>query len=338
MASIFNHTDFWHLSSNAAANILLDNQRNLVVLLAWIQGIILCAISPLITIGNAFVVFAVWRDPLKNLRSSPSNFILQSMAVADLLVGMVLSPLYAYLLLKIAVDKRIALPLHVTYSLSTTLVGASLAHLMLLSVDRFCAVVTPLRYKAIITYRRVHQALILVWCYFICFGIAAFFFENKVFIVGLVFWIHTVFLLDLTFDLYIFILYRLRKYYKLWKRRIMGNSVRVSCSNFTDKEMHLAKRLAIVIAASLFLITPFFVFKSLVYFCIPCYSRPKVLLAATVLEVTFTYLNSVMNPFMFCWRLQKYRQVWKYFVKRIFQGCTRIKKRFRRRQSFDTKL
>ena len=118
----------------------------------------------------------------------------------------------------------------------------------------------------------------------------------------------------------------------------MGNSVRVSCSNFTDKEMHLTKRLAIVIAASLFLITPYFVFKSLVYFCIPCYSRPKVLLAATVLEVTFTYLNSVMNPFMFCWRLQKYRQVWKYFVKRIFQGCTRIKKRFRRRQSFDTKL
>ncbi|XP_022786495.1 histamine H2 receptor-like [Stylophora pistillata] len=338
MASIFNHTDFWHLSGNAAANILLKNQQNLVVILAWIQGIILCAMSPLITFGNAFVVFAVWKDPLRKLRSSPSNFILQSMAVADLFVGLVLSPLNAYWILTIAVDKKLAFPLHVTNSLGTTLVGASLAHLMLLSMDRFCAVVTPLRYKAIITCRRVNQALFLVWCYFICFGIAAFLFENKFFIISLVFGIQMVVLLNITFDLYIFILYQLYKYNKLWKRRIMGNSVRVCHRSFTDKEMNLAKRLMIVIAASLFVITPFCVLTGLVYFCIPCYSEPKVLISAMVLESTFTYLNSVMNPFMFCWRLEKYKQVWKCFVERIFQGCTKIKKRFKRNQSFDTKL
>ena len=309
-----------------------------MVIFSWIQGVALCVMSPLITFENAFVVYAVWRDPLKNLRTSPSNFILQSLAIADLLVGLVLSPVNAYWLLALAVDEKLAFSLHVTYSFATTLVGASCSHIMLLSIDRLCAVVAPLRYKAIVTRRRVRQALALVWCYFICFGIATVLFENRFFVTSLVFAVQMNVFLNVTFYLYIFILYRLRKNYKMWKRRILNNSVRVSHHIFSDKEMQLAKSMAIVIFTSLFIVTPFFVLTSLVYFCVPCYSYPKMLLVSTGLEITFTYLNSVLNPFMYCWRLPKYREVWKRFVKETFQGCTRIKKRYRRNENFDTKL
>lgn len=338
MASIFNHSDFWHSSGDVATNVLIKNLGKCFITFSWIEGAILCVMTPLIVFGNAFVVYAVRKDPLRNLRSSPSNFILQSMATADLLVGLVLSPIHAYWLLALAVSHKIAFSFHAIYSLSSTLIGASLAHVMLLSIDRLCAVVTPLKYKSIVTRRRIKLAVTVLWFYFICFGIGAFVFVDSFFIISLVFGVHTVVMLNVTFYIYVVILYRLRKNYKFWQKRVLGGDVRVSHQCYSDKEMLFAKAMAIVICVSLFIITPHFVLLTLVFFCIPCYSYPKMLLVCTGLEITLTYLNLVVNPFVYCWRLPKYREVWKRYVKTTCQCCTRIKRRYRERGNFDTKL
>ena len=156
--------------------------------------------NPLIVSGNSFVVYAVWKDPLKNLRCSPSNFILQSMAIADLLVGMVLSPIHAFWLFSIAVaQKPPSISLHVIYSISAVLVGASLAHVALLSFDRLIAVVRPLSYRSIMTRRRINLAIFVIWLYFICFGIAAFVLKNSAFILGVVFSVQMTILLESSF-------------------------------------------------------------------------------------------------------------------------------------------
>lgn len=340
MASIFNHSDFWHMSGEIATNTVLKYQGKRFITFSWIQGIILCVITPLIIFSNAFVVYAVWKDPLKNLRSTPSNFILQSMAIANLLVGLILSPVNAYWLLAIAVSEKMAFSFHAIYSLLSTFVGASFAHVMLLTFDRLCAVVAPLRYKAIVTRRRINLALALLWLYFICFGIAAFVFENSFFVISLVFLVHMFIFFNVTFYLYMAILYRLRENNKSWQKRILHHSIRVSQQIYTDKEMRFAKAMALAIVVSLFIITPFIVLTSLVYFCVPCYSYPQMLLVSTGLEITLSYLNSMAKPFVLCWRLPKYRQVWKRYVKATCQCSTRIKRRYRESENytFDTKL
>lgn len=340
MASIFNHSDFWHMSGEVASNAVLKYQGKHIFTFSLIQGIILCVITPLIVLSNAFVVHAVWKDPLRNLRSTSSNFILQSMAVADLLVGLVLCPVAAYWLLTIAVAEKMPFSLHVIYSLSTTLLGASFAHVLLLSIDRLCAVLRPLTYKAIVTRRRIKMAVTLLWVYFICFGVAAFVFENSFFVTSLVFSVHTFVFLNVTFYLYMAILYRLHRNNKLWRKRILQDSVRVSHQIYGDKEARFAKVIALAIVVSLFIITPYFVLIMLVYFCIPCYSYPMMLLVSTGLEITLSYLHSVVNPFVYCWRLPKYRQVWKHYIKSTGQCCTRIERRYRGNENctFDTKL
>ena len=340
MASIFNHSDFWHMSGEIASNTVLKHQGKRLITFSWIQGIILCVITPLIIFCNAFVIFAVWKDPLKNLRSTPSNFILQSMAIADLLIGLILSPVNAYWLLALAVAEKMAFSFHAIYSLSSIFVGASFAHVMLLSIDRFCAVVTPLQYKSIVTRRRINLAITLLWFYFICFGIAAFVFENSFFVISLVFGAHIIVIFDVIFCLYMMILYRLRENSKSWQKWILQHSIRVSQQTYTYKETRFAKAMALAIVVSLFIITPFFVLTSLVYFCVPCYSYPQMLLVATGLEITFSYLHSMVNPFVICWRLPKYRQVWKRYIKTTCQCCTGIKRRFTKSENytFDTKL
>ena len=178
---------------------------------SWTQGIILSVIIPVIILSNALVVYTVWKDPLKNLRNASPNFILQSMAVADLLVGLVLSPVVAYWLLTIAVAQKMPFSLHAIYSLSTTFLGASFAHVLLLSMDRLCAVFRPLKYKAIVTRRRINLAVALLWVYFISFGVAAFMFKNSFFVTSFVFIVQTFVLLNVNFCLYLAILYRLHK-------------------------------------------------------------------------------------------------------------------------------
>ena len=100
------------------------------------------------------------------------------------------------------------------------------------------------------------------------------------------------------------------------------------------------KLLALAIVVSLFIITPYFVLITLVYFCVPCYSYPMMLLVSTGLETTLSHLQSVVNPFVYCWRLPKYRQVWRHYIQSTGQCCTRIKRRCRGKEdcSFDTKL
>ena len=51
-----------------------------------IPSMVMC---PIIIFGNLLVILSVWIDPLKKLRPSPSNHIIVSMAIADLLVGLV---------------------------------------------------------------------------------------------------------------------------------------------------------------------------------------------------------------------------------------------------------
>ena len=340
MASLFNHSDFWHMSGEVVSNALLNHVGKHILTFSWIQGIILSVIAPVIIISNGLVVYTAWKDPLKNLRNASPNFILQSMAVADLLVGLVLSPVDAYWLLTIAVADKMPFSFHAIYSLSTTFLGASFAHVLLLSIDRLCAVFRPLKYKAIVTRRRINLAVTLLWVYFICFGIATFMFKNGFFVTSLVFIVQTFVFLNVNFCLYLAILYRLRKNNKLWQKRILEDSVRVSQQIYADKEARLARILALAIVVSFFIVTPYFVLITLVYFCVPCYSYPMLLLISTGLETTLSHLQSVMNPFVFCWRLPRYRQVWRHYIQSTGQCCTRIKRRCRGKEncSFDTKL
>ena len=114
------------------------------------------------TFGNFLVCTAVlYANP--RLRSC-SNFLLASLAIADLIVTMVSEPLFVVIVGKRALAGDCAENLELAYVVSSRLsCSASAMHLAAISVDRFLAVIFPLRYGRIMKNYGLKTMLIVDW-------------------------------------------------------------------------------------------------------------------------------------------------------------------------------
>ena len=111
------------------------------------------------TLGNLLVCLAVAKVPL--LRR-PANFLLFSLALADLLVTMVCVPLFLVILTRRAFFNDCAKDLERPYVILSMLsCSASVEHIAAISVDRVIAILYPLHYKGIME-NRGWKAMLLV--------------------------------------------------------------------------------------------------------------------------------------------------------------------------------
>ena len=56
-------------------------------------AVAILSIAPVTILGNILAISAFYKDPNKELRSAPSNILLMSLALSDLFVGAIQSPL-----------------------------------------------------------------------------------------------------------------------------------------------------------------------------------------------------------------------------------------------------
>ena len=115
------------------------------------------------TLGNILILIAL----SKTSSLHPSSKILyRCLAITDLFVGMVAQPLLAVqLLLRIAEDRRFLcyVALRMGYCLGVILCGVSMTTLTAISVDRLLALQLALRYRQVVTSRRVRRVVISLW-------------------------------------------------------------------------------------------------------------------------------------------------------------------------------
>ncbi|KAJ8405242.1 hypothetical protein AAFF_G00322330 [Aldrovandia affinis] len=122
-------------------------------------GLVLVLIILMTIFGNVVVCLAVGAS--RKLRCVTNCFIV-SLAVTDLLLGLLVLPLSAML------ELSGEWPLGATFcniyiSLDVMLCTASILNLFAISVDRYFAVTAPLRYPLLVTPGRVVVAMVLIW-------------------------------------------------------------------------------------------------------------------------------------------------------------------------------
>ena len=314
MAAVVGHTNFWNLSSGEALNQVWLRVGSAKTISATVS-VVAMLMSPIIVLGNSLVILSVWKDPLKTLRSSPSNFILLSMAVADLLVGLVACPLTLYWHWAMSYPEHQSfLPLLV----GSLLVNVSIGHMLLLTIDRFFALVTPLHYKLHSTKRRVSIATVTCWIYFLLFG-CGFGLLHK-YHRAILASIHNLQIFSIIVCISVIYFVMLCRFHRYSKTTELDQST-ARRQMISQRERNLCKAIAVVICVFLLCFFPWFISLIVTFFCVPCHRNVWFVLLSLALSMILTFANSGINPFLYAWRLPKYRQTFKHFFKKRACCC-----------------
>ena len=123
----------------------------------WIPGVFLASFS---VIGNSLVIFLI--STRRNIRTTTNRFVLL-LAVADLGVAVAWYPVLAFCT-KAPDQKGCTVPtLRIASILVSMFVFASVTNLCALTMDRYLAIVHPLRYVTFMTKKRVALLVSAAW-------------------------------------------------------------------------------------------------------------------------------------------------------------------------------
>ena len=242
-------------------------------------------------IGNTLVLSAILKTP--SLRS-PSTVFLIGLAVSDLLVGLVVQPVY--IANALTNDSLIELQ-NIT---SHCACAVSLATMTSISVDRFLALHYHMRYPNFMTTHRAMYILATHWLASITLPLLVFWNMNAYYIAG---GVGIGFCLSVSSGCYIQI-YRIVRQHQL---QIHAQQQAVERLNAAENNQNLqrsknsAKSTFIFYIVMLVCYTPLFI--SMIIFSFDHINLTK----ARALVSTVVYTNSSINPFLYCWRLRDLR-------------------------------
>ena len=122
----------------------------------WVLSLFLCILT---IVGNGFVIFLVCRK--RQLRTE-TNTLIVSLAVADFAVGMIAAPSYflCNMINECISDKKAS---SFVINVWVFILYASGTNLFSLVLERYIAVVKPLKYITFMTSRRVIQMVLTSW-------------------------------------------------------------------------------------------------------------------------------------------------------------------------------
>ena len=242
-------------------------------------------------IGNTLVLAAMLKTP--SLRS-PSNILLCALAVSDLIVGLVVQPVY--IPAKLTPNGSL---LKVLYIMVATACGGSIFLMTLISVDRFLALHYHMRYPNLMTARRAICTSVLLWFTSFLLSLISFWAMNAYYFIAAV---GIIICLIFSTVCYIRISCIVRKHQQ--QIHVQQQAVNRRPPNFNQsmlRSMKCAKNTFIFYIVMILFYIPWFIsmFLSAIF--------PNQWIYTWVLADTAAFLNSSTNPFLYCWRLRELR-------------------------------
>ena len=262
------------------------------------------------TFGNFLVCIAVLHTSPR-LRRRCSNYLLVSLAIADLIVTIVCEPLVVGIVAKKTFFNDCAPTLELAYVVSSNFsCAASVAHLAAISIDRFLAVIFPLRHGRIMKSYGLKVMLIVVW------GVATVFASLRVpFLKETAYMVVAMFIIGyfliigcyLSITISVFLLRRRKK-----QASRQGRTVRISVSSKVERRF--AFTLAIVIGV----FTACW-FPMIVVFFAAGKSLVKMYGTAYMWIRTLALLNSAMNFLIYSARIRDFKDAFAVICRKILR-------------------
>ena len=261
--------------------------------------------------GNLLILVALRKVTSIN---PPTKLLFQCLAATDLCVGLIEQPLYVAAMLRDFASPTASYYLiKVNVVLSFILCGVSIMTAATISVDRLLALILGLSYKLTVTVERVRKVVIIVWL--------------GSFLVGFSHWIGLRFIAyctSLVVTLFSFfttlfsftkIVLKLRQQQAQVQQRVEQEQV-----NGGERLLNIARYKKMVHSVAwlqMALIVCYMPIISFLLFAIVTQELGKVYLYRSAITVVF--LNSSINPILYCWRIGEVRKEVKNILKQIYQ-------------------
>lgn len=246
-------------------------------------------------VGNALVLIAASKS--RRIRSS-SMEILSSLAFSDLLVGIIAQPLFlAHQFTKESFLNSLMV------LIVNPVCGVSLWTLTAISVDRFLALHFHMRYATLVTTTRVKISIAFIWLY--NFVSSALYYLVP-FIYFFIMTLTTVICI-LTFFLAYLGIYFIVRHHQL---QIHAQQQTVESKDVAGNVHGISMARLKKSAMNTFVFFIFFVICYLPMYALLTFAISKRAQWTTEYDfsITVVFLNSAINPFLFCWRLQELRR------------------------------
>ena len=263
-------------------------------------------------LGNTLILVALHKESSLH---PPSKLLLRSLAITDLLVGIIVEPLYVVYLMSVKSQRwYICYNVYVAlFIASHILCAVSLLVLTAISVDRLLALWLGLRYRQVVTLTRVSITVIVMWVLPIV-ATTSYIWNPQ--LLSLLLYIHLSFCLSIIIFSYMKIFFTLRHY-----------QIQVTVAQEQPRQAiplnigryRKAVYSALWVQVTLFICyLPFGITQALT----ESVKVSSSLYLAKTFSFTLVFLNSSLNPFLYCWKMKEVRQAVKDAIRQIYCSLT----------------
>ena len=243
--------------------------------------------------------------------------LLLSLAVSDLGVGLLVQPFYIAFLVKRLQQNTVDIA---TRSASDIIIAnifanASFFNVLAISVDRFLAIHLHLRYETLVTHKRVIAVVILIWVFSAFFSLIWWWIQHD--ITSLTPAVFVMIILGLCFISTTIIYFKIYLAVRRHTNNILALQVQVAQNSEMANVTRLTKSA----------VTTFYVYLVFLVCYLPTYctfiaiviSGPSTTLYGFDLYTrTLVFLNSSLNPLVYCWKMRHIRQAVMDILRNIF--------------------
>ena len=250
------------------------------------------------SLGNILILIA-----LRKVTSihPPTKLLFQCLAITDLGVGLISQPLMATLMLLVDNILNIMFS-HLLSSLSITFCGVSVFASTALSVDRLLALFLGLRYRHVVTLKRI-RAVLACGCLALLLTVLVWNFRTKS--ARIIITIYLTLCLIISLFSYTKIVLRLRQHQSSVRDNAQQGQANTGGSPLNlERYKRTVVSVALVQLALVICYLPFNIFNTLIHLK---GIHPNIYFLYHF-TTTLLFLNSSLNPFLYCWRIKEIRQ------------------------------
>ena len=255
-------------------------------------------------VGNSLILAAILSTP--SLRS-PAILLLCNLAVSDLLVGLVIQPLFI-----VSVFHSTSLLLTgIWFILSNSACGISLCTLTAIAVDRFLALHYHLRYSTIVTSFRIKTFLTAQWLTNLIFSGTVFFWSLRIFSLYLSIFVCLCLIIS------VFCYVRIFKIVRHQQKKIQCQHQAVNLPQGSTISNLLQFKKSAINSFLFFIVMVLFYIPASTYFSLFFVTKTPWQSGWRV-ATTLVYINSSVNPFLYCWRMGDLRAAVMKTARKLF--------------------